>query len=347
MLRPALFIVVALLALGLSGCLVEFPAPIDGDGGARPSEDALFGRVPNEDAGPRPVPTKDAGSPDDAEAAPDRARPPEPPTEPAAPPPPACPDADGDRVCDDRDVCPGGRDDIDGDADGTPDSCDPCPADAEDDVDGDGVCAHLDICALGDDRLDADRDGVPDACDPCPGDPLDDADQDGVCGDLDRCPGSDDRLDADADGVPDGCDPCGVGGAPAPSFPVVDGVVSIRSADINGQGWLAQVAGDTPVWVRVDYGTNACGAPDPSLRIELGFTEAPTRLYCVYPWTYECREQAYRGWDLRLLRSPAAPGIYPVRMAVRRDGSCSPADGPWPAGPPPPAATIGYLCVTP
>ena len=37
-------------------------------------------------------------------------------------------------------ACPGWDDSVDGDADGVPDTCDPCPLDNPDDSDGDGVC---------------------------------------------------------------------------------------------------------------------------------------------------------------------------------------------------------------
>ena len=95
-------------------------------------------------------------------------------------------DADGDGVCDEADVCPGGDDADDADRDGTPNFCDPCPLDAPDDSDGDGVCESDDVCDGFDDELDADFDGVPNGCD--------------------TCAGSDDTRDADGDGRPDGCD---------------------------------------------------------------------------------------------------------------------------------------------
>jgi len=75
------------------------------------------------------------------------------------------PDADGDSVPDDCDLCPDGDDLQDGDGDDAPDACDPCPADNPDDSDGDGVCEGVDKCLEGDDKLDSDNDGVPDACD--------------------------------------------------------------------------------------------------------------------------------------------------------------------------------------
>ena len=98
----------------------------------------------------------------------------------------AAPDPDGDLVCGDDDVCPGGDDRADRDFDGTPDACDICPDDAEDDADGDGVCALDDICPGGDDVVDTDEDTVPDFCD--------------------ICEGGDDLLDFDFDLVPDFCD---------------------------------------------------------------------------------------------------------------------------------------------
>jgi len=39
----------------------------------------------------------------------------------------AAPDADGDGVADNCDVCPGSDDNVDSDEDGIPDGCDPCP----------------------------------------------------------------------------------------------------------------------------------------------------------------------------------------------------------------------------
>jgi len=118
------------------------------------------------------------------------------------------PDADGDGVCDDDDVCPGFADTLDFDYDGQPNDCDPCPIDNPDDSDSDGVCDSDDVCDGGDDTLDGDSDGVPDDCDLCPLDDPDDSDGDGVCDADDICAGEDDALDADSDGVPDGCDPC-------------------------------------------------------------------------------------------------------------------------------------------
>jgi len=75
------------------------------------------------------------------------------------------PDADGDTVPDECDLCPAGDDLQDGDGDGVADACDLCPADNPDDSDGDGVCESVDKCLEGDDALDSDNDGIPDACD--------------------------------------------------------------------------------------------------------------------------------------------------------------------------------------
>ena len=58
---------------------------------------------------------------------------------------PLCEDTDGDRVCDEDDLCP--LDDLDDrDGDGVCDSDDMCPFDALDDRDGDGACDSEDPC---------------------------------------------------------------------------------------------------------------------------------------------------------------------------------------------------------
>ncbi len=128
-------------------------------------------------------------------------------------------DCNGNGIPDDVDIAQGTSTDCnanqipdecdpDGDGDGAPDACDPCPLDNPDDTDGDGVCDSADICPGGNDFLDTDGDGVPDACDPCPVDNPDDSDGDGVCDAADICPGGNDNQDTDADSVPDFCDPC-------------------------------------------------------------------------------------------------------------------------------------------
>jgi len=89
-------------------------------------------------------------------------------------------DDDGDGVCNDVDICPGGDDNVDSDSDGIPDFCDDCPNDPDNDAEGDGVCGDVDICPGGDDNVDSDSDGIPDFCDTCPNDPLNDVDGDGI-----------------------------------------------------------------------------------------------------------------------------------------------------------------------
>ncbi len=96
----------------------------------------------------------------------------------------------------------------DGDGDGVPDGCDPCPLDNPDDTDLDGVCDSDDACPGFNDLADGDGDGVADGCDSCPLDNPDDTDLDSVCDSTDACPGFDDLADADGDGVADDCDPC-------------------------------------------------------------------------------------------------------------------------------------------
>ncbi|MEE2959203.1 MAG: thrombospondin type 3 repeat-containing protein [Myxococcota bacterium] len=139
-----------------------------------------------------------------------------------------CPDGDADTICDAYDRCALGDDRNDLDADGIPDSCDPCPFDFYDDSDGDGICDGedtcpqgsdaadgdgdgvadaCDLCAEGSDTADKDGDGFPDACDPCPDDNPDDTDGDGICDSIDDCDG-DNAQDADGDGIADACDVC-------------------------------------------------------------------------------------------------------------------------------------------
>jgi uncharacterized delta-60 repeat protein len=144
---------------------------------------------------------------------------------------PPCPDADGDGVCDEDDVCAEGDDGADADddgiadacdlcaegddaadvdSDGVPDACDACTgADDAADADGDGVPDGCDLCAEGDDVVDTDNDGVPDACDACAeGDDAADADGDGIADACDACADGDDGVDADSDGIADACDAC-------------------------------------------------------------------------------------------------------------------------------------------
>ncbi len=113
----------------------------------------------------------------------------------------ACDDDDGDGVCNEDDICPGGDDNVDGDNDGTPDFCDNCPDDANaGQEDGDG-------------------DGVGDVCDNCPSDSnagQEDGDGDGVGDECDNCiatsnpinPNTSNQDDNDGDGVGDACDHC-------------------------------------------------------------------------------------------------------------------------------------------
>ncbi|MEQ1567882.1 MAG: thrombospondin type 3 repeat-containing protein [Myxococcota bacterium] len=128
----------------------------------------------------------------------------------------ACPldnpnDGDGDAICSSQDLCPAVYDpaQVDTDADGLGDPCDP-------DWDGDGVPDVVDLCIGFDDAVDGDGDGIPDGpdaagapCDLCPLDPQNDADTDGRCSDADNCPvdANADQLDSDLDLAGDACDP--------------------------------------------------------------------------------------------------------------------------------------------
>jgi len=104
------------------------------------------------------------------------------------------PDADGDGVPDESDVCAEGDDTLDADGDGTPDACDACPDDANK--------TDPQLCGCGNPETDSDADGIPDCGDGCPDDPnkLDAGD----CG----CGVAD--TDADENGVND----CLEGNAP-------------------------------------------------------------------------------------------------------------------------------------
>ena len=51
----------------------------------------------------------------------------------------ACLDDDDDGICNEDDICAGGDDTIDTDADAVAEDCDACPDDATDDSDADGV----------------------------------------------------------------------------------------------------------------------------------------------------------------------------------------------------------------
>jgi hypothetical protein len=109
-------------------------------------------------------------------------------------------DDDGDGIDNLSDLCPGGDDNVDTDADLTPDFCDTTP---NGDDDGDGVDNLVDICPGGDDNVDTDADLTPDFCDTTPNG---DDDGDGVDNLVDICPGGDDNVDTDADLTPDFCD---------------------------------------------------------------------------------------------------------------------------------------------
>ena len=124
-----------------------------------------------------------------------------------------CPDADGDGVCDDDDLCEG--DDATGDIDEDGD-CN----DVDTDDDGDGCADDIDADALVA-STDDDDDGVAEDCDLCTGDDsTTDLDEDGECNDVDTdddgdgCADDIDTdpltadVDTDLDGVGDGCDVC-------------------------------------------------------------------------------------------------------------------------------------------
>ena len=82
---------------------------------------------------------------------------------------PTLPDADGDGTADSCDNCPDDANPVqeDSDVDELGDVCDPCPLDHDNDADLDGVCGNLDNCAslANPDQADVDQDGQGDLCD--------------------------------------------------------------------------------------------------------------------------------------------------------------------------------------
>jgi|GEM_PF-4559812 len=147
-----------------------------------------------------------------------------------------CDDDDGDGVCNEDDICPGGDDNVDTDGDGVPDYCD--------------------ICEDGDDNLDDDGDGVPNDCD--------------------ICPGHDDNQDSNGNGVPDGCetDPCDDNVSPVLSDPpsiddayspcqILDNLnvaVTATDADGNIDSLFTSYVFEDPELIMSWYAIDNCGA---------------------------------------------------------------------------------------
>ncbi|HVE77362.1 MAG TPA: OmpA family protein [Gemmatimonadaceae bacterium] len=174
--------------------------------------------------------------------------PPPPAAKPAAPAPVVIasteePDADGDKVPNLRDRCPGTPA-------GTPVDEDGCTLYR--DADGDGVVNERDLCPMtpAGDKVDgtgctpakdADLDGIGDAADRCPGTPA---------GDKVDAAGCTLARDADADGVSDAADRCP--GTPAGEKVDAAGCTLTNDTDADGVGDLADRCPNTPPRVSVD-----------------------------------------------------------------------------------------------
>ncbi len=190
-----------------------------------------------------------------------------------------CSDIDDDGVI--CDICPGGDDLADADADGLPDDCDNCPETAnpgQENADGDAAGDACDNCPdiSNDDQMDADEDGAGDACDLCPNDRYNDQDDDGVCGDADNCPTIPNscQSDGDGDGIGDACETGSIGdlvwndvnrdGIQDPGEPGIEGVVVelcddpqcmpfMTATDVNGLYEFDDLLAGT-YWVKIASG---------------------------------------------------------------------------------------------
>ena len=220
-----------------------------------------------------------------------------------------CDDTDDDTICDAFDACEGFDDLLDADADGQPDDCDPCPADAADDSDGDGVCDSDDVCPEGPDDVDTDTDGLPDACDPCPSDPNpacepvrfeicnnaidDDGDGDVDCADAD-CGDDVSCIGAGVENCTNGIDDDGDGNADCADVdcaldPVCDGgPVDPGDLPFDGMGFetcadpfLVTAFGEYSGPAFSDDDDGSCSSPFVSFEAVIGFVSPISGTVCA------------------------------------------------------------------
>lgn len=99
-------------------------------------------------------------------------------------------DDDGDGICNAKDICPNGDDNIDINNNEVPDVCDECILNANQ------VCNDNDPCTINDSY---DNNCI------CTGTFADD-DEDGICNANDVCPDGDDKIDVNNNNIPDACE---------------------------------------------------------------------------------------------------------------------------------------------
>nr|MBA3819267.1 hypothetical protein [Deltaproteobacteria bacterium] len=205
-----------------------------------------------------------------------------------------------------RGSCPG----ADGDGDGTPDACDPCPLDAPDDPDGDGVCTAVDRCLAGADTVDTDGDGTPDACDDWP------------------------------------CGAKPTGPASVVTWMTSNENVTLSNITVAAQGQLVVADAGAELTVSASYSIVDCQCTDCIDQIEIGFS--PGKQACLYngnPAGNGTCTVVTQGSQARTVTAPSTPGIHPLRFNRGNDDQCDLGSGWWDDAAPGPDRTFALVCV--